>query len=107
MSYDDEDVGKVINDMREFVSKKGGEPSSFDFLAELRTMQATLAFDEKIRLFIAVSALCGDKLNKDELQKWKEHVEEVLTKGKEGALAGPDVLWVFDAYLKANPDTAK
>merc|ERR1719158_1250945 len=38
---------------------------------------------------------------------WKEHVGEVISKGKQGPLPQSDVLWVFDAYVAANPGSAK
>jgi len=98
LSYD-----SVIKGMKDFVRCHDGRPSPGDFLQELRVFQATLAFDERIRLFIALSSLCGEELNQQSLTHWKNHVGEVISSGKHGALPGPDVLWAFDAHLAGNP----
>jgi len=103
LQFDDPKVQHIIEEMKSFVSDKGGKPTAVDFLLELRTKQATYAFDERVRLFISISTLCGNSLDQQELMIWREHITEVITKGGAGALAGSDVLWVFDAIMKVNP----
>jgi hypothetical protein len=108
--YDDAQVLNLIGEMKQFVSHKSGKPTAVDFLAELRTRAnqtcSCESFDGKIRLFIALSTLCGDKLNQKELTLWKGHIGEVIGNDKDGVLSGSGVLWVFDAYLEAFPGTA-
>merc|ERR1712046_247925 len=106
LQYDDPKVRKVSKELKVFVSSKNGKPSSVEFHAELVVKQTTFVFDDKIKLFIALSTLCGGKLNQMKLMHWKDHLNEIIVNGENGPLEGSEVLWVFDAYIEVHARTA-
>merc|ERR1712190_273582 len=104
LEYDDEEVKDVIKTLASFVEGKGGKPSVEDFFEELRMQQLAKIFDTRVRLYIALEALCGTTMDAKALSEMKKYVNKCISQGKMDA---ESILWGFGAYLDKNPDARR
>merc|ERR1712187_789507 len=104
LEWDDDETAAVVGTLSSFVSSKGGKPSVADFFEEVRLQQISKVFDHKMRLYVALEALCGKTMDAKALGEQKKFVEKLATNAN---MPTADILWAFDTYLKANPGSAK
>merc|ERR1712039_743944 len=57
LKYGDDDVKIIVNDLTDFVKTKEGSLSVDLLFEEVRAQQVTKVFDNKLRMFVVVSAL--------------------------------------------------
>jgi len=105
LTYNDEEIPKVIADIAKFLAK--GSPSVSDFFQEVRGFQVSKIFDDDVRLYAVISAIGGEKMDAKSLADKEEYVTEVIKKSKGGPLDYKVVLWCFNAYLSEHPDCKK
>merc|ERR1719321_141100 len=78
-----------------------------EFIEEVRMFQLAKVFDDKVRLFIVLAALCGETMDGKAVEKYKKHIERAIKFTKGATLNTKDVLWAFDAYVAAYPSAVK
>merc|ERR1712190_474991 len=104
LGWDDDETAAVVSTLSTFVNSKGGKPSVADFFEEVRLQQISKVFDHRMRLSVALEALCGKTVDAKALGEKQKYVEHLSSNAN---MSTADVLWAFDTYLKVNPGVAK
>merc|ERR1712070_905287 len=99
LEYDDDEIKSTIKSMADFVESKDGKPPVGAFFEEVRALQVTKVFDDKIRLYAVLEALFGSSMDAKGVSDKSKIIEKFITNGR---LEPSDVLWAFDTYLEAN-----
>jgi len=102
--YDSKEVGVVIETLRAFIDNSGAYMTVDDFYVELRLAQLAEVFHHSVRLYVALEALLGAKMDAESLLAHKDHIAKAIT---DASMSSFDVLWAFDAYIEVHPDTVK
>merc|ERR1712039_194774 len=105
LKYGDDDVKVIVNDLTDFVKTKGGSSSVDKLFEEVRAQQVTKVFDNRLRMFIVVSALFPDgSLNAKGVTQQKAFIKRFITNA---SMSFKDWIWGFEAYLDANEGALK
>jgi len=102
--YGSEEVYTVIKTLRTYVEKTGAHMTLDDFFDELRLAQLAEVFDHKMRLYVALEALLGPKMDAHSVLAQKDYITKAIDNA---SMPSHDVLWAFGAYIEAHPTTAK
>eukprot|EP00425_Heterocapsa_triquetra_P034094 CAMPEP_0195096900 /NCGR_PEP_ID=MMETSP0448-20130528/51818_1 /TAXON_ID=66468 /ORGANISM="Heterocapsa triquestra, Strain CCMP 448" /LENGTH=464 /DNA_ID=CAMNT_0040131347 /DNA_START=149 /DNA_END=1543 /DNA_ORIENTATION=- len=104
LKFDDPETKDVVGAITSLVESKGGKAKAEDIFEEVRMHQLAKLFDHKVRLYIVLVALCGDKMDAKSLATHKKVVTHLIENGK---MPAADILWTFDAYLSQNSAAQK
>jgi len=99
LEYDDDEIKSTIKSMADFVESKGGKPTVAAFFEEVRALQVTKVFDDKIRLYAVLESLFGADMDAKGVTDKSKIIEKFIQNGR---LQTADVLWAFDTYIEAN-----
>merc|ERR1712217_582165 len=105
LSYEDAVMTRVVSDITDFVAKTGDALKVEMMYEEVRAQQVTYDFDNKMRMFIVVSALFPNaSLDSRGVQRHSELMTAFIKNGK---LRFEEWIWGFEAYLASNPTATK
>jgi len=104
LAWDDDETNEIVGNMRSYVESKDGKPSVADFFEEIRMQQLAKVFDHKLRLYIALGALFGDKMSGAGVTKSKKLVEKFIANA---SMPVEDTLWAFHLYIHINKECVK
>jgi translation initiation factor 5 len=105
LEYNDEIMSGTVNDMVSFVKSKGDKLNVSDMFEEVRAQQVTKCFDDKLRMYVVVSALFPEgSLQAKGVASRMKYIKKFISNGN---LSFSDWMWGFEAYLAANPVATK
>merc|ERR1711920_11580 len=104
LRYDGRIMSGVVKDLVEFVEKS--EKITVDKMyEEVRAQQVTRGFDNKLRMYVVISALFPNgALGAKGINHRSKAIKEFITNGR---LSFAEWIWGFEAYLAANPSATK
>merc|ERR1712012_417555 len=83
LAYDSELIQSVVNDITDFVRSKKDKLTVASMFEEVRAQQVTQDFDNKLRMYVVVSALFpGGSLEAKAVTSRSKYIEEFIKNGK-------------------------
>jgi len=105
LKYGDDDVKVICNDLTDFVKSKGGSLSVDLLFEEIRAQQVTKVFDNRVRMYVLVSALFpGGSLDAKGATQKKAYIKRFISNGN---MSFKDWIWGFEAYLDTHAGALK
>merc|ERR550532_978228 len=104
LTFEDKETKAIISMLRSFFDSHASKTPVDDFVEELRMQRLAKGFDRRVELYIAMEALCGERMDMKAAVEKKNYISKVIASAKLGT---QDVLWALGAYIEANPDTIK
>merc|ERR1712187_133813 len=101
LEYGDKDVESLVNTLRTHLKSNSNADDLFE---EMRMHQLANLFDNKLRLYITLEVVCDSNLDAKSVIENKKYISKMISKGD---MSTADVLWAFNAYVHANPDSLK
>merc|ERR1712113_1372349 len=104
LRYDGRIMSEVVKDLVEFV--ENSSTLTVDTMyEEVRAQQVTRGFDNKLRMYVVISAFFpSGTLSANGIKLRSKFIQEFITNGR---LPFAEWIWGFEAYLSANPSATK
>jgi hypothetical protein len=103
---DPEELKSVVSSLTDFMRNKGEDCSVDDFVSEVRVLQATKAFDNKVRMYVALATLFPDgSMDAKSVAEKTKFIEKLISFG--GGMPLSQWICGFENYLSEFPVAVK
>merc|ERR1711862_745948 len=105
LELDDDDTQGLVKDLQALVQKEGSNLTKATLFEEVRAMQVTKLFNNKLRMYLVISALFPDgSMDGKKIESREAIIGAFISNGK---MSFADWIWGVEAYLSKNKGAIK